>query len=349
MPVSTANPQTLRNPFPNNVIPPASLNPAAALMLKNYVPRPNTMGDMGYGMTMNGTPAVFGAGQDSNNLLDVRDALERNNQGTIRVDRNFGDKDTLNVRYSTSHEDGFTPQNLPAYGYDFDNASQNGAIIWTRILSPSMVNTASVGASRLAMSHWAQDNGVNDIVDALGITGTNFGGQKGWGAPYFNVQGYTPFGDSWQATPMEQWNTTVEGREALSRQAPSMSCPPWGPPGGRALSPAAGGCPRSSRFKADSRSRFRCSAIPPTREPSWAKTPFARTIRVRRYSAPVREPRRNGSIPPRSALPPRTPSATWGGIPSTDRERKPWISRWSVRSRWRNARAWSFAAKRSMR
>ena len=26
-------------------------------MLKNYVPRPNTMGDMGYGMTMNGTPA----------------------------------------------------------------------------------------------------------------------------------------------------------------------------------------------------------------------------------------------------------------------------------------------------
>ena len=54
-------------------------------MLKNYTPRPNTMGDMGYGMTMNGTPAVFGAGMDSNNLLDVRDATERNNQGTIRV------------------------------------------------------------------------------------------------------------------------------------------------------------------------------------------------------------------------------------------------------------------------
>ncbi len=56
-------------------------------MLKNYVPRPNTMGDMGLGMTMNGAPTVFGAGLDSNNLLDVRDAQERNNQGTIRVDR----------------------------------------------------------------------------------------------------------------------------------------------------------------------------------------------------------------------------------------------------------------------
>ena len=81
-----------------------------------------------------------------------------------------------------------------------------------------MVNTASIGVSRLAMGHWSQDNGVNDIVDALGITGTNFGGPKAWGAPYFNVQGYSPFGDSWQATPMHQWNTTVEGRETLSWQ-----------------------------------------------------------------------------------------------------------------------------------
>jgi hypothetical protein len=81
-----------------------------------------------------------------------------------------------------------------------------------------MVNTASVGVSRLAMSHWSQDNGIDDIVDALGITGTNFGGPKAWGAPYFNVQGYSPFGDSWQATPMHQWNTTIEGRETLSWQ-----------------------------------------------------------------------------------------------------------------------------------
>jgi hypothetical protein len=50
-------------------------------MLKSYVPRPNTMGDMGYGMTMNGTPTVFGAGMDSNNLLDVRDA----SSATIRA------------------------------------------------------------------------------------------------------------------------------------------------------------------------------------------------------------------------------------------------------------------------
>jgi hypothetical protein len=85
-------------------------------------------------MTMNGAPTVFGAGLDSNNLLDVRDAQERNNQGTIRVDRMLG-SDTLNVRFSSSNEQGFTPQNLPGYGFNFDNASQNGAIIWTKVSS----------------------------------------------------------------------------------------------------------------------------------------------------------------------------------------------------------------------
>ena len=218
LPVSTANPQTLRQAFPNNVIPISTLNPSAALMLKNYVPRPNTMGAMGYGMTMNGTPAVFGSGMDSNNLLDVRDGLERNNQGTIRVDHTFGNSGTLNARFSSSNERGFTPQNLPGYGFNFDNASQNGAIIWTRIVSPAIVNTASVGVSRLAMFHWSENNGVNDIVDALGITGTNFGGPAAWGAPYFNVQGYSPLGDAWQATPMHQWSTSFEGRETLAWQ-----------------------------------------------------------------------------------------------------------------------------------
>ncbi|HEY1205660.1 MAG: carboxypeptidase regulatory-like domain-containing protein [Bryobacteraceae bacterium] len=217
LPVSATNPQVLRNQFAGNIIPASEMNPAALLMLKSYVPRPNTTGGMGLGMTMMGTPAIFGAGLDSNNLLDVRDALARNNQGTIRVDRTLG-SDALNFRYSSSHEDGFSPQNLPGYGLNYDNASQNGAIVYTKVISPAVVDTASLGVSRLAMSHASQDNGVDDIVDALGITGSNYGGQKGWGAPYFNVQGYSPFGDFWQATPMEQWNTTFEARETLSWQ-----------------------------------------------------------------------------------------------------------------------------------
>ena len=68
------------------------------------------------------------------------------------------------------------------------------------------------------MSHWAENNYTNDIVGELGITGVGFGGTAGWGAPYFNVQGYSPFGDSWLATPMQAWDTIVEGRDSLSWQ-----------------------------------------------------------------------------------------------------------------------------------
>jgi hypothetical protein len=81
-----------------------------------------------------------------------------------------------------------------------------------------LVNTASAAASRLSMSHWAENNNTKDIVGQLGITGVGFGGKPGWGAPYFNVQGYSPFGDAWLATPMQSWDTILEGRDTLSWQ-----------------------------------------------------------------------------------------------------------------------------------
>ena len=72
--------------------------------------------------------------------------------------------------------------------------------------------------SRLSMSHFAENSYRNDIVGELGITGVGFGGAAGYGAPYFTVQGYSPFGDSWLATPMQAWDTVVEARNTLSWQ-----------------------------------------------------------------------------------------------------------------------------------
>ena len=129
------------------------------------------MGDMGMGMTMMGAPTVFGTNQDSNNFLDVRNMRHSNDQGTIRVDRVFDEANTLSVRYSISKEDGFMPQNLPGFGFNHDNQSQNASVIYTRVLSPNLVNTASLAVSRLAMSHFAENNNTNDIVGQLGITG----------------------------------------------------------------------------------------------------------------------------------------------------------------------------------
>ena len=223
LPVSNTNPQVIRGPFPGNVIPASRLNPSAFKMLQNYVPLPN-QDNMG-GMTMMGVPTVLGksGGQDSNNLLDVRDSRQISQQGTIRVDRIFDRGDSVNVRYSATGEHGFTPQNLPGYGFYHDNLGQNGAVIWTHIFSSNMINTASTTVSRLAMFHYTENNNVNNIVDALGITGANFGGPGAWGAPSFNVQGYSPLGDSWLATPMHMWDTILEGRDTLSWQRGSHS------------------------------------------------------------------------------------------------------------------------------
>jgi hypothetical protein len=200
---SPTNPQILRDAFPNNQIPSTLLSPAATTMLNKYVVRPNLSNA---GLT------------DSNNYRDQRNLRNFQDQGTLRVDRVFDRGDSLSARYSVGGENGFVPQNLPGFGLNHDNLAQQANISWTRILTPNLVNTATIAYSRLAMSHFEENSFTRDILSELGIQGVGFGGARAWGAPYFNVQGYSPFGDTFQATPMQSWDTIVEGRDALSWQ-----------------------------------------------------------------------------------------------------------------------------------
>ena len=218
-PVSPTNPQIIRDPFPNNAIPDQLIDQKAVQFLRKYVPRPNLdMGMMGCGMTMMGAPTVVGAGMDCNNYLDVRNAHHVTDQATIRLDQTFNDGDSLFARYSFSSERGFTPQNLPGFGALHDNLSQNGTIGWTRIINPNLVNIASVTVSRLAMHRTSENSFSNDIVSELGISGIGFGGEGAFGAPWFNVQGFSGMGDTFLATPAHMWNTILEARDSLSWQ-----------------------------------------------------------------------------------------------------------------------------------
>jgi len=219
-PVSKTNPEYIRQQFEyngvKNVIPPSELTKAASIMLSQYTPQPNTM-NMG-SMTMMGQPTVIGAGNDANNYLDERKERMTDNQGTARVDHSFANGDTAFLRYSIGSEYGFMPEGLPGFGLYHENLSEQGTLGWNRVISTHMVNMASLAVSRLAMSHTTESASKNDIVDELGITGTGFGGPKAWGAPYFTVQGYSPLGDNYLATPMKAWDTVIEGRDSLSWQ-----------------------------------------------------------------------------------------------------------------------------------
>ncbi len=227
-PAGPNNPKIIRTLFPNDMIPINRQSPVAYKFLKNYVPLPNytmgmgtTMGAMNMGLGIGGAmgvPSVTGSGVDSNNYMDVANEIQKTNQGTARVDRVFDTGDSLFARYSASSETGFTPQNLPGFGAYNNNLAQNANITWTRIISPNLVNTASVVFSRLTMFRYSQNNGTNDIVQQLGIQGVGYGGSGASGAPYFNVQGYSGFGDNFLATPMHAWDTVTEGRNDLSWQ-----------------------------------------------------------------------------------------------------------------------------------
>jgi hypothetical protein len=77
---------------------------------------------------------------------------------TVRIDHNFSGGDTLFGRYSIGQEDGFSPssgmtsttENLPGFGANFDNRSQQAVISWNHIFAADKVNTVSIAASRLA-------------------------------------------------------------------------------------------------------------------------------------------------------------------------------------------------------
>jgi hypothetical protein len=218
-PVSPSNPQVIRDPFPGNVIPLNLIDQKAVRFLSQYVPRPNMdMGMMGCGMTMMGIPQVVGAGVDCNNYIDVRNEHHRTDQATARFDQNFHRGDSIFARYSFSSEKGFMPQNLPGFGAIHDNLSQNGTVGWNRIFSPNVVNMANITVSRLSMHRTSENSFTNDIVSQLGITGVGFGGAGSFGAPWFNVQGYSGMGDTYIATPMHAWDTILEARDTLSWQ-----------------------------------------------------------------------------------------------------------------------------------
>jgi len=218
-PISPSNPQIIRDPFMNNMIPTNLINPAAKLVLQKYTPRPNVdMGMNGCGMTMMGTPTVVGAGVDCNNYTDVRNERHVTDQGTFRIDQVLPRGDSLAARYSVSGEHGFMPQNLPGFGALHDNLAQQGSVAWTRIINPRIVNIAAITFSRLAMHRSSENSENNDIVTELGIQGVGFGGKGAFGAPWFNAQGYSGMGDTFAATPMHAWDTTLEARDSMSWQ-----------------------------------------------------------------------------------------------------------------------------------
>src|SRR5258707_3925872 len=124
-----------RSQFLGNIIPTVRINPLLEAFLMRYVPMPNMMMSSG--------------GADSNNYLDVRNESHFQDQGTVRIDHNFSNGDTLFGRYSLGQENGFSPSSggtsttpkLPRLCLNFFNRPQQTTTTWDHTFAPHHLDT----------------------------------------------------------------------------------------------------------------------------------------------------------------------------------------------------------------
>jgi hypothetical protein len=131
--ISVAPPSTVTaqnpigQPYPNNVIPASQLDPVALNFTKNFVPLPNSPG----------------------NIYNYNISLPTNdNQVVAKVDHSFSNANKLSVRYFW--DDSYTVLNyaVPSFNGQNDWVTHNLTINDTHIFSPTLINAATLSVAR---------------------------------------------------------------------------------------------------------------------------------------------------------------------------------------------------------
>jgi hypothetical protein len=188
-PVSTTNPQFLRDPFPGNVIPANRIN-AVGLNVASIYPLPNGPGNF-------------------DNYTSTVNRETTDNVFSGRVDHRGSDKDSFFVRYNWGKFVLDAPQGqaaccLPtpadaASRFDlgpFVAGIQNtrlkthgAAFNYSRVMTPSLVNELRVGYAKTIPFTFQSDFGIN-AADSLGIRGINVS-EFTTGLPNINIPDLT--------------------------------------------------------------------------------------------------------------------------------------------------------------
>ncbi len=151
---------TSRQPFQNQVIPMARINPITLAAI-NAMPLPN-VGRNGY---VNSSSVQS---QDNNN-------------GSIRLDYNLTAQSTLFTRYSISDENDVIPDVVPGRDRNQFDRPQNGAIGWNQTFASNKINELRLGINRL----YFQD-GLPDPLFSVGGNSIHI--------PRFRPSGYAVMG-----------------------------------------------------------------------------------------------------------------------------------------------------------
>jgi hypothetical protein len=187
----SATGKTVKDPttgvaFPGDVIPPSRFNPAGLFLAKLY-PTP--------------TASTPSGQQPTNNYTFNEPQVDSLNLGSIRVDHQFSEKDTLSVSYNDFEDNTLTQDNtvcgsrvIPGFDCTVLLLARLGGFTETHIFSPSLINQVRFAYSEFQNPRATNDQSIN-FLQMFNITGTRFDGPARSGVPSVSVTGFAGIGE----------------------------------------------------------------------------------------------------------------------------------------------------------
>jgi len=205
-PLAGATPTYTRNQYAGNMIPTSAQDPVAAKLAALY-PATNR-------------PLIAGA-IPTNDFYTVTPGGLNTDQGDGRVDYHMNDANSIfgTISWSNTAKTNVTPfggaiDGGNFYGNSEQDLGRNAMISWTHLFSPTMVNEARVGFSRLVTAR-TQANANTDEYKALGIGGYDPTTTLNGGLPQFGLGHYSQIGaNDW--LPTKEYNNEWDLIENLT-------------------------------------------------------------------------------------------------------------------------------------
>jgi outer membrane receptor protein involved in Fe transport len=182
-------------PFVGNVIPQPRLNPVATAIVNQYMPTPNvSSGDINYAGSSLGDETV--------------------DQGIVRIDHYFSEKDQLFGHYIGAHRS-FPNRDLnPNFSFTGEYPMHNFQVQYIHTFNPSFINEFRAGFDLENVSQLSRRTNTSFTLQSLGINGMNVGGPNGrplradeQGFPLLNISGYLGMGDDLAASNLDNSRT----------------------------------------------------------------------------------------------------------------------------------------------
>lgn len=179
--------------FPGNVVPASYLSSTQSQVGQKIL---GLFESSGVAANISGTTTA-------NNYLYNPQHIDNSNAFDVKIDHQFTDKDSAFLRYSHSYDDILQPGLLPTplVGAPVSGPAQQPAhqavLSETHVFSPTLLNTARFGWSRIFITSQNFDNGLN-LPTQLGIPGVIVPGDAAHtdGLPYMSIVGAAAIGDA---------------------------------------------------------------------------------------------------------------------------------------------------------